>query len=271
MSVDVDVTAEVHTRDSLLYAQTIHHGLRPRERQALAAVLDNMPCSVSAVSRAAAFSRRTAQRACDALEAEQVGLVERTEDGLAIHPDAIGGVEAWADHYGHRSGAETWWADPSYADAADAEASPDDEFSDPSLETMAEVQDVELAVRTLEHRRVPTARGTFIPFAVLEYVSVTHSLQAARVAVECGRRVDRQGVAAFGRGELAMLTGLSSHQVSNTLARIRSEGIATSAISTRIELNLRWRQGGGHISAPSAQEVHSGVTLSPETPSDLQV
>lgn len=237
---------EVYTDDALAYARTIQRGLSPRERRALAAVLDNMPCTISEVSRAAGMSRRTAQRACEALENRAAALLLRTEAGLIIAPDVIGAVEAWADEYGPRSHAANWWEDPEeartqdvagYPQDEDHEAWPDDEFPSPPRGG----EDIELAVRAVENRRIPVGRGTRIPFAVLDYVTATRSLQAAKVALECGRRASRTGVAEFGRGELSRVTGLSSQQVSDTLARLRDDGIATSATTTRVVLDLGHR------------------------------
>lgn len=237
---------QVYTDDALAYARTIHHGLAPRERRALAAVLDNMPCTVSEISRAAGISRRTAQRACEALEGREAALLQRTEAGLIIAPDAIGAVEAWADEYGPRSNTTRWWENSEPALTEDVSGYPQDEDGEPWPDAVfpiepPEGEDISLAVRAVEDRRVPTGRGARIPFPVLDYVTATRSLQAAKVALECGRRASRTGVAEFGRGELARVTGLSSQQVSDTLARLRDDGIATSATTTHVELDLGHR------------------------------
>ncbi|MEY8655210.1 MarR family transcriptional regulator [Brachybacterium paraconglomeratum] len=238
--------AEVYTDDALAYARTIHHGVAPRERRALAAVLDNMPCTISEVPRAAGMSRRTAQRACEALEDRGAALLLRTGAGLIIAPDVIGAVEAWADEHGPRSHATNWWEDPVAARTHEVAGHPQDEDRELWPDGVfpiepPEAEDVGLALQAVEGRRVPVGRGVRIPFAVLDYVAATRSLQAAKVALECGRRASRTGVAEFGRGELSRNTGLSSQQVSDTLARLRRDGIATSATTTRVELNLEHR------------------------------
>ncbi|RCS69483.1 hypothetical protein CIK73_06055 [Brachybacterium alimentarium] len=236
---ELDVSADVHTEDSERFARTIHHGLSQRERRALAVVLVNMPCSVSSVARIAGVSRRTAQRACDALLGRGVALLQRAEAGLIIDPEAVGGVEAWADIYGPRSGVAEWWEDLEPAHDPGGRHDPDrGDWPDDVLPGRAPSADADLALRAVESRRAPLGRGTFIPFAVLDYVAVTRSLQAAKVTLECGRRASRAGVAEFGRGELARITGLSSQQVSDTLARMRREGIAMSATATQVELDL---------------------------------
>lgn len=233
---------QAYTDDALAYARTIHLGLAPRERRALAAVLDNMPCTVSEISRAAGISRRTAQRACEALEGREAALLQRTEAGLIIDAEAVGGVEAWADRYGPRSGIAEWWADSEPAHDPGGKYDPDPgDWPDDLFPGRAPSADAGLALRAIESRRVPLGRGTFIPFAVLNYVPATTSLQAAKVALECGRRASRAGVAEFQRGELARVTGLSSQQVSDTLARLRRDGMATSATTSRVELDLAHR------------------------------
>lgn len=269
------VTSDAHTRDSELYALTIHHGMSPRERKVLAAVLDNMPCTVSAIARLAEFSRRTAQRACEALADGSMALLQRTEAGVIIDPEAIGGVEAWADRHGPRSGVTEWWEDPEptpmpdgggYVLDRDAEPWPADVFPERAFDPLPGGEEIEMAVGAVESRRVPMGKGSRIPFAVLNYVTETNSLQAVKVAVECGRRANRQGVAEFQRGELAEVTGLSSQQVSNALNLMRREGIAASAASARVELNLRhgqeWAEAGTGC-APRAEDISAGVILSP--------
>lgn len=238
--------AEVYTEDALAYARTIHHGITPRERRALGAVLDNMPCSVASVARAAGISRRTAQRACEALEGRAVALLQRTGDGYIINPAVIGGVEAWADEHGPRSHTANWWEGPEPARTHEVAGYPQDEDRELWPDGLfpiepPEAEDVGLALQAVEGRRVPVGRGVRIPFAVLDYVTTTRSLQAAKVALECGRRASRTGVAEFARGELSRITGLSSQQVSDTLARLRRDGIATSATTTRVELDLEHR------------------------------
>ncbi len=243
------VTEDVHTDDAKGYARTIQRGLTPRERRALAAVYEEMPCSVAAVARHAEVSRRTAQRACDALEGDQLQLVQRVNAGLIVHPDAIGAVDAWAHRHGGRSGITAWWEDPAPGvDRGgrfdpDTEDWPDDVFPEPAFEVMPEAS-LELALRAVDARRAPLRKGTFVPFAVLDYVAATGSLQAAKVALECGRRADRNGVATFGRGELAKAVGLTGQQVTNALAKMRQDGIAPSATAIRVGLDLKGGQGG---------------------------
>lgn len=240
---------EEFSEDACGYARTIHRGLEsPRERRALAAVYEEMPCSVAAVARAAGFSRRTAQRACDALESDQVALIQRIESGLVIHPDAVEAVDAWAHRHGNRSDIVAWWEDPEpAADPGgrfdpDSDGWPDDVFPDPGFDDLPPgAENIELAVRAVENRRTPRRKGAMIPFPVLDYVTATRSIQAVKVAIECGRRADRHGVATFARGELAKVTGLSSQQVSDTLARMRREGIAVGATATRVGLDLEHR------------------------------
>ncbi|MGP9745964.1 hypothetical protein [Brachybacterium sp. AOP29-B2-41] len=242
------ITSEVHTEDSLAYARTIQSGLTARERRALAAIYENMPCSVSAVGRIAGGSRRTAQRACDALESEAVALVQRIEAGLIIHPDAIGAVDAWAYRHGRQTDSMEWWKDSDPApdgkrlpQDGDSEPWPDDVFPEPGFDPAPSGEGVELALRAVESRISPMGRGTFIPFAVLDYANSTTSLTAAQAALECGRRANRYGVAEFERGELARVTGMSPGSVTNALARMRGDGIAATATTTRVELDLRYR------------------------------
>lgn len=241
------VTEDVRTADALAYARTIHNGLTSRERRALAAVYEEMPCSVAAVARHAEVSRRTAQRACDALEGEQLQLVQRIGAGLIVHPDAIGAVDAWAHRHGSRANVTAWWKDPEsarvinglgYPQDWDGEPWPDDVFPEPAFDDLPYSDGVEMAARAVEARRVPRGKGAFIPFTVLDYVSATTSVQGAKVAVECGRRATRAGVATFDPGELARVTGLSGQQVTNALARLRRDGLTTEATATMVALDL---------------------------------
>lgn len=245
MTAALDIECDVHTEDAKAYARTIHRGTSPRERRVLAAVLESMPCSVSAAARHAEVSRRTARRACDALVSDGTGLLEESDAGLRIDPEAIAGVEAWADIYGPRSGVAEWWEDPrpvvmlsrdGYPQDVDPDPWPDDIF--PEVEPDPGNL---LALRAVESRRTRMGQGTFVPFAVLDYVTATRSLQAAKVALECGRRANRQGVAEFGRGELAKVTGMTSQQVTNGLSVMREDDIATEATTTRVLLNLTRR------------------------------
>lgn len=257
MSATATELLEVHTDDALAYARTIHGATSSRERQALAAVHSTMPSSISEVARVSGMSRRTAQRALEALADDSIALLERTPDGYTVRPFAIGGVDAWVHHYAHESASATVLEEGSTAalrkadgDAdrftPDVDGWPEDSFPAERWEP-SEAEIVETARRAVDARRVPYNRGTFVPFYVLDYVSETSSLQAAKVALECGRRADRRGVATFGRGELARLLGMSGGQLTGALSRLRQDGMAVTTSPQRVELRPGRAQGVGTL------------------------